>query len=237
MNYRDFPLLGGKYQYPVWERAMEVAAIAIYVSVAALLGYEVMHGAKAMLDERISGGELGVWALVVGVPLFAYLAADVASGLVHCAADNIGNERTPIFGPAFIKPFRDHHRDPKDITAHDFVEANGNSCLINLFVLIPTFLFVPVAQNGFALVWGLFILFFTAAITMTNQVHKWAHTETPPPIVAALQRSGLILTKGVHQVHHTVPFNRYYCITNGWMNPLLDKLRLFELLVKLVKGA
>ncbi len=235
MKYRDFPLLGGKYQYPVWERAMEVGAIFVYVVVAVLLGIETVRGGTAMLDERIAGGEIGLWALVVGVPLGAYLAADFVSGLVHCAADNFGDERTPLFGPAFVKPFRDHHRDPLDITSHDFVEANGNSCLVNLFVLVPTYAFVPVAHHGAALVWGVFILFFTAAITMTNQIHKWAHMEAPPAAVVMMQRWGMILTKNVHQVHHTVPFDRFYCITNGWMNPLLDKLKAFELLVKVVK--
>jgi hypothetical protein len=43
-----------------------------------------------------------------------------------------------------------------------------------------------------------------------------------------LQRSGLILGPEHHQRHHTAPFNTYYCITSGWLNPLLARSRFFE---------
>lgn len=236
MKYRDFLLLGGNYQYPLWERAMEVASILVFSCILAPLGYEVYVGTGAMLAGSISGGEIGAWVLLVFVPLAAYLAADVASGVVHCAADNIGTENTPILGSAFIKPFRDHHRDPSDITHHDFVEANGNSCLVNLFVLVPTYLWAPVGSHGVALIWGTFILCFTVAIALTNQIHKWAHMPSPPAVVALVQRLGLMLTPAVHQVHHTIPFDRYYCITSGWMNPVLDRLKFFELFLRVAKG-
>src|SRR5215208_153170 len=39
----------------------------------------------------------------------AYLAADFLSGLVHFLADNFGSYDTPIIGPNFIEPFREHH--------------------------------------------------------------------------------------------------------------------------------
>ncbi len=31
-------------------------------------------------------------------------------------------------------------------------------------------------------------------------------------------------------VHHTAPRDKYYCITVGWMNPVLDKIRFFRFL-------
>ena len=45
-------------------------------------------------------------ALIAG-----WLLADLFSGLVHWALDSFGSVRTPIFGPAFIRPFREHHAD------------------------------------------------------------------------------------------------------------------------------
>ena len=235
MNYREIPLLRGKYQYPVWERLMEVSAIFIYFVLFALLTIEVVQGADAMLAGRMAGGAWTFAAVVFAVPVFGYLAADFVSGFVHCAADNFGSDRTPIFGAAFIKPFREHHRDPMGITHHDFVEANGNSCIVNLLVLLPTFIIVPVAHHPLALAWGSFILVFTLAITLTNQFHKWAHMEAPPIAIRVLQNWNIILTPTAHQVHHTAPFDRYYCITNGWLNPALDKTRFFETVVRKLK--
>ena len=43
-----------------------------------------------------------------------------------------------------------------------------------------------------------------------------------------LQRAGLILSPEHHVVHHTAPRDKYYCITVGWMNPLLDKIHFFR---------
>ena len=39
----------------------------------------------------------------------------------------------------------------------------------------------------------------------------------------------------VHQVHHTAPFDRYYCITTGWLNPAIEKLGWFDWLVRTFK--
>jgi len=61
--------------------------------------------------------------------VLAYLAADFLSGFVHFLADNFGSYDTPIIGPNFIEPFREHHIDPKGIVGNDFVDANGNNSL------------------------------------------------------------------------------------------------------------
>src|SRR6185369_10112577 len=63
-------------------------------------------------------------ALILG-----WLLADLFSGLVHWALDTYGSVRTPIVGPAIIRPFREHHADPQGMTRHDFFEVNGSSCL------------------------------------------------------------------------------------------------------------
>jgi hypothetical protein len=232
MRYRDLLLFRGNEDYSAWERALGLAALAVYCTIVALLGHDVWIGAVTMLDGHMAGGELGLWAMLVFVPLAACVAADVVSGVVHCAADNIGSESTPVLGQAFIRPFREHHRDPLAITRHGFVDTNGNNCLVNLLVLVPTYVFAPVTTSALGLAWGMFMVFFTLAIALTNQVHKWAHMETPPPFAVVMQRWNIILPKSVHQIHHTPPFDRYYCITNGWMNPVLERLGVFDALVR-----
>ena len=67
--------------------------------------------------------------------------------------------------------------------------------------------------------------FFTA---FTSQIHKWAHMEEPPRIVAMLQRARLLLSRDHHAVHHAPPYHRNYCITVGWMNPLLERIKFFR---------
>jgi hypothetical protein len=232
MRDRDLLLVRRIEQSSPWERAMGVAALAVYSVIVYLLGHEVWVGSIAMLDGQIAGGETGLWVMLVCIPLGAYVAADVVSGIVHCAADNFGEESTPVLGQAFIRPFREHHVDPEAITRHDFIETNGNNCLVNLLVLVPTYVFTPVTTTAVGLAWGMFMVSFTLAIALTNQTHKWAHLETPPPLVALMQRWNIILPRSVHQIHHTAPFDRYYCITNGWMNPVLEKLKLFDALVR-----
>ena len=61
-------------------------------------------------------------------------------------------------------------------------------------------------------------------VMMTNQIHKWAHTDDAPKVVVWLQRLHLILPPAHHEIHHTAPFNSYYSITTGWLNWPLDVL-------------
>ena len=43
-----------------------------------------------------------------------------------------------------------------------------------------------------------------------------------------MQRMRLVLEPRHHQIHHTEPFETHYCITNGWLNPLLNKVGFFR---------
>jgi ATP:corrinoid adenosyltransferase len=74
---------------------------------------------------------------------------------------------------------------------------------------------------------------FTAAVTVgvtvaTNQFHKWAHQVAPTRFVRILQRARIILDPEHHGAHHTAPFKSSYAITNGWLNPLLNRTRFFQ---------
>ena len=130
--------------------------------------------------------------------------SDFLSGFVHWAGDTVGDESTPIFGPNFVRPFRFHHVDPEDITRHDFIETNGNNCIVAAPVLLLVLALLP-ATTG--------VLFYTCVVIActalfvfcTNQFHKWAHTKNPAGWVRLLQRAGLILSPTHHSVHHAAP--------------------------------
>lgn len=199
-------------------RLIQTIAFVAFGGTAIALTLEIAEGAAAF-------GRL--WALPM-VVILAYAAADFVSGFVHFLADNFGSPDTPLFGKAFVMPFRDHHTDPTGILRHPFMIANGNNCLVSLPPLLLVLFIVPVDSSLGGYLFGTFFLSFSLAILLTNQFHKWAHMETPPKSVAWLQSKGVILSKEHHDVHHTSPFDTYYCITAGWWNPLLQRLQFFE---------
>jgi plasmanylethanolamine desaturase len=169
----------------------------------------------------------GGWAVLALTGVIAYVASDVLSGIVHWAGDTIGHERVWFLGPHFIRPFREHHSDQKAITRHDFVETNGNTCIIIAGPLAVAFLLMSGHQD-FRFYGATFVAFMAMFVVATNQFHKWAHADHPPAIAYPLQRLGLILAPVHHEIHHAAPHDKHYCITVGWMNPILNGVRLFR---------
>ncbi len=169
-----------------------------------------------------------LWLIAIAVPL-SFVLGDLVTGVVHWAADTYGTDETPIIGHSLVRPFRLHHIYPKDICTHNVVTTLGNSCILGVPLLSFCLYFlwdddVP-ARTAFA-------TFTTAVVSLvtvaTNQFHKWAHQDAPPLLARLLQRAHLVLTPSNHQTHHTDPFDNYYCITNGWMNALLHRLKFFR---------
>ena len=162
-------------------------------------------------------------------PLFVgYVGADFFSGLVNFLGDTFGTEETPLLGEPFIKPFREHHVDPKGMTKHDFVETSGNNCIVSIPFLLLVYYLIDIKSSLFAYSFYSFFCFLMIAVFITNQIHKWSHMENPGRLILFLQRNNLILSPEHHQVHHTEPFDKYYCITVGWLNPFLYKIHFFE---------
>lgn len=210
-------------EYSPVHRAVEVLSIVTFLG---LTGYIVY---------RLGAGSLGADWLVLGAGAFAgYVGSDFTSGLVHWGFDTWGSIYTPVVGASFIRPFREHHFDEKAITRHDFIQTNGNNCLVATPVLAATLL-VPAVHGQ---PWGQFLatmLLFVCVGTMaTNQIHKWSHTDEPPRLVAALQHWHLILPPVHHTTHHSAPFDNYYCITTGWLNAGLRSIRFFRVMERLV---
>jgi len=150
--------------------------------------------------------------------LAGWILADLFSGLVHWALDTFGSIRTPVVGPAFIRPFREHHADPQGMTRHDFFEVNGASCLGCLPILIALHFY-----DFNSLVDSLLIC-FCLGILFTNQCHKWAHMDAPPLVVRVLQKLRLVLRAEEHRLHHTPPYDSHFCTASGWLNGPLNRL-------------
>ena len=204
---------------------LEVFGILCFAALAVLISVELYGGA-------IRFGDLWLAPILM---ILAYLAADFLSGFVHFLADNFGSYDTPILGPNFIEPFREHHVDPKGIVGHDFVDANGNNSLATLPFMLFVWIAVPLETWYYGYLFGTFFLFLCLAAFLTNQFHKWAHMEDPPAFVGWLQARGVILSREHHDVHHESPYDTYYCITAGFWNPLLDRIRFYERTERLIR--
>lgn len=188
--------------------------------IIAAVGLVVTHVVRFVQIPAISP-----WYATLAV-LMAIPAADFLSGFVHWAGDTWGRVTTRWVGPRFLVPFRYHHLYPGDMLKSHFVTTNGDSALVNCLILGVAFL-IPLHPAGVVAV-------FVAAVGTwglpTSQVHKWAHDRRPPRMVRWLQRAGLILSPDQHAHHHLPPFAGYYCITTGWCNPLLERLRFWKAL-------
>lgn len=205
---------------------MRRAALADALSIAAF------GAAVACLLARIDHvPPLAWWPLLAAAALAGLCAADAATGFTHWAFDTFFEETTPGIGRAFVLPFREHHRDPKDITRHGFLEVSGNNALA---LTPPAWLAAPVARDfGSELGASLALAFLLAGVVAafaSNQLHRWAHVERAPAAARWLQQRGWILSPGAHALHHRGPHDRAYCVTTGWMNPLLDGLGVFRTL-------
>jgi len=218
VRHRDRKSLRDGYSPAV--RRFEIASIVVYCGVMAWAVWRL-----APLAPRFP------WLMASGFML-GFVLADFVSGVVHWLADTWGSPDVPVIGQALIRPFREHHVDQKEITRHDFIETNGNNCFISI---APAACGALVALDDAAgIFWATAIFSVTLWILFTNQFHKWSHMDAPPRWVVLLQRLNLVLPPDHHTVHHTAPYAKYYCITVGWLNEPLYRLRFFQTLEWLV---
>ncbi|MBM4383469.1 MAG: kua-ubiquitin conjugating enzyme hybrid localization domain protein [Deltaproteobacteria bacterium] len=168
--------------------------------------------------------------------LFGWAFADFGSGLVHFLCDRFGSERTPLLGPAVIRPFREHHVDPREITTHGFVELSGNNALALTPMLVLGSELAPFFGDTLSLsaVWT-WLMSASAGLFTTNQIHRWAHMPRAPRVARLLQRLRLAISAEAHAAHHRAQHDVAYCITNGWCNALLDRARLWPRLERALR--
>mmetsp|Transcript_20372 Transcript_20372/g.47628 ORF Transcript_20372/g.47628 Transcript_20372/m.47628 type:complete len:282 (-) Transcript_20372:117-962(-) len=175
---------------------------------------------------------------LVGAFFFGIVASDFVSGVVHWMADTWGNLDWPLVGSTFIRSFREHHVNPQAMCLHDVIETNGDNCLVALPpVIFGLFCFQHEEQAQSFM--PAFCFSFSLFISLTNQIHGWAHAVKIPAYVRALQWLWIILPRRIHAHHHRGFHDDYYCITNGWLNKILSILhfwRALEVIVSALTG-
>lgn len=169
-----------------------------------------------------------LWMLALAIPLGLVLS-DFVTGMLHWLADTYGSEETPLLGPSVVKPFRLHHLYPRDICTHNLVTTLGNSCILAVPALsLSLYLIWVMPESRWLAIAVVCLSILAGGTVLTNLFHKWAHQENPSAVVRWLQRTRMVLEPAHHDLHHTEPFNKHYCITNGWLNPVLNKIQFFR---------
>jgi ubiquitin-conjugating enzyme E2 variant len=203
------------------EQGSSVAAI---IDKVAVVGFGVCWS-LLLFAFVVSAGPVAALGWLLALALPSVLTVDLAAGLVHWFADTFLTPRTPWVGPTVIQSFREHHLDPAALARRDAVEASGQNCLVCLPLLAGALWAGAVGPVSPGLLAGL--IWFTFGIAATNRFHQWAHADAVPGWVATLQRGGWILSPEKHARHHAGAHDRAYCVTTGWLNPLLDAVRFF----------
>lgn len=211
-------------------RAIEYASIAAFMAL------------QAHLHWALGGAYADSWWMLPASLVLGLLAADWVSGVVHWAGDTWGTAEWAIIGPALIRPFREHHVDQKGLTRHDFVELNGSNCLVSVPVLVMAALGLEIGERFVGGTTTAFLSAFLAWMTLwvffTNMFHQWAHREPAEnnALIRWLQRRRLILSPEAHAIHHRPPHLGHYCITTGWLNPVLERVDFYRRAERLVSG-
>ncbi|WP_161597625.1 fatty acid desaturase family protein [Fluviispira multicolorata] len=208
--------------YPKWFRFLETIGLILFFILVAIIAIRI----------SIVANEL--WYFILPSLILGWIFSDFIGGLVHWAGDTWGSVDMPILGPALIRPFREHHVDPYAITRHDFIETNAACALAGVPILFSCLFLKMGKEFPISSFIAFFVFFLTIFVLFTNQIHKWAHTKKKNKILIFLQNAHIILNPEHHQIHHTPPFNKYYCITTGWLNSFLNSIGFFPKFEKLI---
>ncbi len=184
------------------------------------LGYS-----KAFTVTMVGGMAWSGWALVRSPPSlvsaaclcgFSLLVTDLISGLLHVVLDN---PRSLALGPirGLAQGFQRHHQNPAQIYEMPLYQ--------HLYVMhMPlTFLFIAILPFHDP---GMYVVFLSMVVGLhlMQMAHLWAHLppERVPRVVALLQRTRVLLGKPRHDLHHTPPFDKDFCIMTGVCNRPLN---------------
>ena len=149
------------------------------------------------------------------------LVSDFITGIIHWWEDAYGNPKWKILGKHIVEPNLLHHNEPRAFLKGNYWQRN-NTALIAALVLI-----------GIPFVCGWFSRMYAAIIVLAsqgNEIHRKAHQTDKENghLIVWLQKLGIFQSRKHHGWHHKAPYNCNYCILTNYLNPILQKLKLWE---------
>jgi ubiquitin-conjugating enzyme E2 variant len=161
-----------------------------------------------------------ILATLVGEAVLGWLAADFLSGAFHWWEDRYGRTSWPLVGPWIIAPNRLHHVKPLAFLEKTFWGRNNASIIASS--LVGAVLAATFGMSLWLAVMGL-------GGALANEVHRYTHQPSQAPAwVRLLQEIGLLQSPKSHALHHRPPQDRNYCVLSDWLNPVLEKVRLWD---------
>lgn len=154
-------------------------------------------------------------------------AAEFVAGLVHWFEDAYVREDTPLIGRWIARPNIVHHHYPRYMTRHSWWQSSAD-----LFCLSAAL--IAVAWYFHLLTWQVWL--FAVLTANANEIHKWTHRTRKENgrIISFLQDIKILQTAKHHARHHTDPKNSHYCTITNFLNPVLDRIRFWDALERLV---
>ena len=146
----------------------------------------------------------------------AWIAADVATGIVHWWEDRYGDPAWPIVGKFVVEPNIVHHEDRLAFLRGGYWERNWTTILPSAGI--------AVLASACGAWWLATVALFA---TQANEIHGWAHQKCSRPI-RGLQLLGILHSPEQHAVHHTRPFDRHFCVMTDFANPVLEATGFWE---------
>lgn len=156
---------------------------------------------------------------IIAQLLAGWLLADFLSGVVHWIEDRVLWVGMPLLSKSVVEPNRLHHRDPQAFLYQSVLARNSTTWAAVLAIALPWLLVA-----GFSWVW----LGAIAGGLAVTEVHVRTHRAVVRASwYRALQEIGIVQAAPHHWGHHAGAMDGRYCILTSWLNPLLDRLRLW----------
>lgn len=150
----------------------------------------------------------------------AVLAADFVVGVFHWIEDAYLRDDCPVLGELVARPNILHHYRPRHFLKKSWVASCWDLWLVAGLILTAVWVFGTLTPA----VWVFALLAGNA-----NQIHKWAHRSRREngPWINLLHDLRILQGPKHHAIHHTDPKSTHYCVITEFLNPILERIRLW----------